>query len=95
MTDTNIPKPPAKVAPPNYAAIVAMFGEAIWGSKWALDMGRFTGINPRTLSRIYAAHKQGRDYPAAPGVLAALYRNLGPVLADLKPWADHVGLDGR
>lgn len=93
MSDITIPKPPPKAPPVNYAQIVALFGEALWGSKWARDVGRVAKVNPRTVSRIYTAAKEGRDYPAARGVIQALYRELAPIIADLKPWAAHASED--
>jgi hypothetical protein len=88
-TDWNIGKPPPKVRPPNYAVVVVAFGERLFGPQWAAGVARLTGVNKRTLSRIYAAAKDERDYPAARGVLAALEASLAPILADLGPWAKH------
>ena len=93
MTDIEIPRPPPKAPPVNYAQIVSLFGQRVWGANWPSGMGRLTGINPRTLARIYAAAREGRDYPAARGVLAALGRELTPVMDDLKPWVRHASED--
>jgi hypothetical protein len=84
-----IGKPPPKIAPPNYAAVLAAFGQEIFGSTWAGGIARLTGASPRTLTRIAAAVKAGEDYPAARAVLAALHDKLGPIVADLKPWSRH------
>jgi hypothetical protein len=81
--------PPPKVAPPNYAAVLAAFGQAIHGPNWPSGIARLAGVNPRTMHRIASAVAEGRDYPAARGVLAALYDKLAPVVAELKPWSRH------
>lgn len=76
------------------AEIVAQVGQRVWGHSWTAGMGHFTGINPRTLARIYAAARHGQEYPAARGVIEALHRCLGAVQADLGPLlhqADEVG----
>jgi hypothetical protein len=84
-----VPKPPPKAPPVNYAVVVVAFGQAMWGSVWPSGMGRLTGLNPRTLARIQRAAAEGRDYPAARGVLAALHEKLDPIVDQLKPWARH------
>src|SRR5215472_1824648 len=85
---TTIAPPPPKAPTINYATAVVRFGEALYGKNWASDLGRLTGINPRTLSRILAAHHAGREYRAARGVIRALDRSLQPIAASLVPWAD-------
>ena len=66
------------------AEIVVQVGERIWGpGSWLGGMSEFAGINVRTLTRIYAAVRAGQDYPAARGVVAALYERLTAVLAEL------------
>jgi hypothetical protein len=63
-------------------AIVAV-GERVWGDRWASAMSRFTDVNLRTLTRIHAAAREGREYPAARGVVAALHDRLTGALDDL------------
>jgi hypothetical protein len=76
------------------AQVVVEFGERIWGiGSWAGRMSDLTGVNLRTLTRIHAAVRDGVEYPAARGVIAALRDGLKEaggfheVLADLEPWA--------
>jgi hypothetical protein len=70
------------------AEIVVQFGERIWGvGSWAGRMSDLTGVNVRTLTRIYAAVREGQEYPAARGVIGALRDGLSEMLADLEPWA--------
>jgi hypothetical protein len=90
LTDFRVTAPPPPKAPPvNYAATVAAFGQALFGRNWAAGVGRLADVNPRTLTRIHAAAREGRDYAAARGVLAALHEKLAPIVAELKPWARH------
>jgi hypothetical protein len=93
MSEIAIPKPPPKTPPVNYAAVLAMFGQSIWGANWPSGMGRLTGVNPRTLARVHTAARAGRDYPAARGVLAALHDKLAPLVTQLQPWARHAADD--
>jgi hypothetical protein len=81
--------PPPKVAPPDYTAVLAAFGEAIFGPNWPSGVARLAGVNRRTLHRIASAVAEGRDYPASRGVLAALHDKLAPIVAELKPWSRH------
>jgi hypothetical protein len=69
------------------AEVVVALGERVWGQNWVAGMSQFAEINPRTLTRIFAAARDGQDYPAARGVIAALRERLTAVLADLEPWA--------
>lgn len=85
--------PPPKVAPPNYAAVLATFGQSVWGPNWPSGIARFAGINPRTMTRIAGAVAAGRDYPAARGVLAGLYDRFAPIVAELRPWSRHAAED--
>ena len=70
------------------AEIVAGIGQRVWGHSWTSGMGHLTGVNPRTLARIYAAARHREEYPAARGVIEALHRALGSVQADLAPWVE-------
>ena len=70
----------------NHAQLVAAFGRRIFGDAWGAGLARLAGVNPRTMTRIAAAARDGRDYPAARGVLAALHQALAPIVAEL---ADH------
>lgn len=72
---------------PTNAKVVALFGERLWGPHWPNAMSDFTGINPRTLTRIRVAARDGQEYAAARGVIGALREQLTAVLADLEPWA--------
>jgi hypothetical protein len=69
------------------AQIVALLGERLWGPRWVIGMGEFTGINRRTLERILSAARAGQEYAAARGVIAALHERLTAVVTDLTPWA--------
>lgn len=70
------------------AEVIKEFGERIWGAGgWVSGMSEFAGVNPRTLARIYAAAREGQEYPAARGVIAALREELTTALDDLEPWA--------
>jgi hypothetical protein len=73
--------------PPHASELVARYGEALAGSEWGAALARLTGINERTMSRIRAAAREGREYPAARGVLAALHEALTAVLDQLAPHA--------
>jgi hypothetical protein len=66
---------------------VVQIGERVWGANWASGMGDLTKVNHRTLTRIYAAAQAGEEYPAARGVLAALYDCLAAVVDDLEPFS--------
>lgn len=66
------------------AEAVVDIGQRLWGEHWATGMSVFAGVNRRTLLRILAAARDGYDYPAARGVLAALYERLSAVVADLE-----------
>ena len=72
---------------PNAARLLDTFGVRLFGAEWAAPMARLTGLNERTLRRVRAAAQAGADYPAARGALAALHEALGPILADLEPYA--------
>jgi hypothetical protein len=70
-----------------HAEVVAQFGERLWGPGWVGGMSQFAKVNPRTLARIQRAVREGQDYPAARGVIAALRERLTAVQDDLEPWA--------
>lgn len=70
---------------PHYTEQLESFGRRLFGEEWGAAMARLTNTNPRTITRIRTAAREGRDYPAARGVLAALYEALQVILADLKP----------
>ena len=71
--------------PDTAAALVVAFGERVFGPEWKTALSRFAGVNRRTLDRLYTAHREGRDYPAARGVLASLHEALAAVERDLRP----------
>jgi hypothetical protein len=48
-----------------YAVRLAKRAEMLFGSKWAAGCARLTGVDPRTMLRIQAAAREGRDYPGA------------------------------
>lgn len=70
-----------------YSELVAHYGETLIGPEWGGGLSRLTGINQRTMSRIRAAAAEGREYPAARGVLAALHDRLGEIRAEIAPYA--------
>lgn len=69
------------------AALVDRYGEALFGPEWAAPLARLTDTNERTVRRVRQAAREGREYPAARGLLAALYDRLIGLAADLKPHA--------
>jgi len=68
-----------------YSQTIAGFGERLFGPEWGTAMARLTGTNQRTISRIKVAAAEGREYPSARGVLAALHDALSEIMRDLKP----------
>ncbi|HEV2530935.1 hypothetical protein [Phenylobacterium sp.] len=66
--------------------IVAEAGEELFGSEWAAPMARLTDTNERTVRRVRQAAREGRDYPAARGLLAALSERLAALARDLGPF---------
>ena len=84
------------------AEVVVSFAKRLWGDEWLDPMIRFTGVNQRTLQRIYAASRARQDYPAARGVIAALHERLtaeharlAAALAYLEPFARRADQQGR
>lgn len=73
--------------PPHASELVERFGLALFGAEWAAAMARLTGTNERTVRRIRAAAGEGREYPAARGVLAALHEALKRLAAQVEPFA--------
>lgn len=74
-------------SPPHASEILARFGLMLFGPEWAAPMARLTHTSERTLRRVRAAAAEGRDYPAARGVLAALYEALDAIRAQLQPFS--------
>jgi hypothetical protein len=68
----------------NYAELVEAFGQRLFGSSWAAGVGRLAGVNERTVQRIAAAAREGEDYSAARGVLAALAEAIAPIADELE-----------
>lgn len=68
---------------PHASEILATFGQRLFGSEWAAPLARLTGTSERTVRRVRAAAAEGREYPAARGILAALQETLAAVAADL------------
>lgn len=73
-------------APPSPTQDLATIGRALFGEDWAGPLAGLANVNARTLSRIKAAAAAGEEYPAARGVLAALYEALEALLATLEPY---------
>lgn len=69
-----------------HAQLVAHYGHMVFGSDWVSPLARLAKVHPRTVQRIKEAASAGRDYPAARGVLAAMYEALQPILDELKPF---------
>lgn len=67
--------------------ILADAGQELFGSEWAAPLARLTGTNERTIRRVRAAASEGRDYPGASGVLAALQERLAAFARSLSPYA--------
>lgn len=76
-----------KPEPPNYAAALAHFAEALYGDKWQGDLSRALGVHKNTIFRLAAAVREGRDYATAPQLLADLRAHLISVATDMEPWA--------
>lgn len=66
--------------------IVSDAGEELFGPEWAAAMARLTDTNERTVRRVRQAARDGRDYPAARGLLAALADRLEGLARDLGPF---------
>lgn len=60
---------------------------ALFGEEYAAALARLTDTNERTVRRIRAAAREGREYPAARGVLAALHEALQRFVRDLASFA--------
>lgn len=73
---------------PTDAERVESFGLALFGSEWGSPMGRLCGVNQRTMSRIKAAAQMGKDYAAAPGVLAAFAEAIEGFHVQTAKWRD-------
>lgn len=71
--------------PPHFSELVDRYGRELAGPEWGGALSRLTGIHQRTMSRIRAAAAQGREYPPARGVLAALYDALAEILHEIEP----------
>ncbi len=65
---------------------LAEIAEALFGPEWAAPLARLTGTNERTAQRVRQAAREGRDYPAAVGLLAALGEALRPITDALKAY---------
>jgi hypothetical protein len=72
--------------PPLHSVILNDLGLALFGPEWAAPMARLTATHERTIRRIRAAAAEGREYPAARGVLAALHEALVALEATLRPY---------
>lgn len=57
---------------PSDAQLVASVGAALYGEEWAAPLGRWLGVNVRTMQRLKAAVSEGRGYPLNPRLLAHL-----------------------
>ena len=68
----------------NSAEVLTSFGERIFGNSWGAGVGRLAGVHERTVLRIAAAAREGRDYRSAREVLAALLAGLEPIMVDLR-----------
>lgn len=69
------------------ADILAEKAEELFGPEWAAPLARLTDTNERTVRRVRAASRDGREYPAAAGLLAALHERLAAILKGLQPFA--------
>lgn len=58
----------------------------LFGPEWAAPLARLTGTNERTSQRVRQAAREGREYPAAAGLLAALQERLSQILEALEPY---------
>lgn len=58
--------------PALYSVALHEAGERLIGPDWPAAVARLTGVNARTLQRVRDAAREGREYPAARGALAAL-----------------------
>ena len=69
------------------AAELAALAERLFGEAWAADVARLTDVNERTVRRIRQAAREGREYPGARGVLAALDDAVRPIAAELQAFS--------
>lgn len=65
---------------------LAELAERLFGPEWAAPLARLTGANERTVRRIRAAASEGREYPAAAGVLAAFAEAVDGLAKALQPY---------
>ena len=72
-----------RMQPPTYSSILAAYGERLFGGEWAAGVARLARVNERQVQRIRVAAREGREYPAARGVLAALGDALAPLAREL------------
>ena len=73
-----MPKPSETDPTKNLVALC----EALFGPQWVNRLARLTGVNTRTLDRLYGAAKRGEPSPHALGVLKALAHGLRASLDD-------------
>jgi hypothetical protein len=69
-----------------HAERLSSLSSRLFGEEWAADVARLTGVNERTVRRIRQAAREGREYPGARGVLAALGEAVRPIAEDLKAY---------
>jgi hypothetical protein len=70
----------------NASEVLDEIARAIFGEEYASALARVTDTNERTIRRIRAAAREGREYPAARGVLAALAEAVEGFAAELAPY---------
>lgn len=74
------------MADPLHSQILEAHARELFGEGWGEPLARLTGVHGRTLRRIKAAAAEGKDYPGARGVLAALHERLALVVKALEPY---------
>ncbi|HEY5409918.1 MAG TPA: hypothetical protein VIJ94_04240 [Caulobacteraceae bacterium] len=90
MADDLSRAPPGAKRPAGYrttAERLSAVGLELFGEEWAAPLARLTGTNERTVRRVRAAAREGKDYPAAAGLLAALQERLAAICEALRPFA--------
>jgi hypothetical protein len=74
----------ARLMTETFAQILARYGEQLFGEEWAAPLARLTGANERTVRRVRQAAREGLEYPAARGLLAALGEAVRPIASELE-----------
>lgn len=75
------------MADQSHAERLTVVASELFGEEWAAPLARLTETNERTVRRVRQAAREGREYPGARGLLAALHERLAAILNALEPFA--------